>query len=71
MARTITKKRNGLIAFAAMSGLLLQIAWATAHYPMLLANFGTTQSGVAVRNLVICVHRAKHQASDCEMLSHQ
>ena len=61
ITRKSTKKSNGLIAFTAMAGLLLQMAWATAHYPMLLANLGTTESGVSVSNLVICVHRAKQQ----------
>jgi len=65
MAKTLTRKRRqtsqGLIAFGAFAGLLLQMAWATAHYPMLLANLGTTQSGVAVRTMVLCVHRANEQ----------
>jgi len=61
MARVPSIKRRGLIALAAMSGLFLQMAWATAHYPMLLANLGTTQNGAAMRTMVLCVHRAKQQ----------
>ena len=65
MATTITRKRRSkgrkLVAFGAFAGLLLQMTWATAHYPMLLANLGTTQSGVAVRTMVLCLHRANEQ----------
>ena len=65
MAKTLTRKRRQkgrkFVAFAAFTGLLLQMAWASAHYPMLLANLGTTESGIAMRTVVLCVHRANEQ----------
>ena len=61
MARSNSINPRRLIAFTAMTGLLLQMAWATAHYPMLLQSLGMTDDGVSVRNLVMCVHRAKQQ----------
>lgn len=55
----ITSRR--IAALAAVSGLLLQMAWATAHYPMLLQNLGTTENGVSLNAMVKCIHRAKQQ----------
>jgi len=55
------KRSRRIVALAALSGLLLQMAWATAHYPMLLQNLGTTENGIPVNFLVRCIHHAKQQ----------